>query len=89
MINRNINRPENENRIDLEVIEERDINGKVTPLYIKWPDKEPFKIDQAKNLGRSANIRVGVSGIKYKCIISGQIRYLYLDHYGWCMEKLK
>lgn len=60
--------------------------GGVRPLSIEWKDGRIYQIDRLLDVRRAASLKVGGSGIRYTCKISGQHTYLFEDENRWYVE---
>lgn len=61
--------------------------GEARPLTIEWEDGRVFAVDRLLDVRRAASLRTGGSGMRYKCRIYGQERFLYEDQNRWYIEK--
>ena len=70
----------------LEVIAKYDTNGKMTTLSIVWEDGRIYEIDKVTDCIRAASLKAGGQGMRYTCLIQGQMRYLFFDDVRWFVE---
>lgn len=73
-------------RKNICVIAKIDENGKVTPLEIVWEDGTKYEIDRVLEINKCASTKGGGTGIRYKCRIKNQERFLWLDGYYFFVE---
>ena len=63
-----------------------DSSGKLIPKQIIWEDKA-YVIDKVIDVKRAASLKAGGIGVRFRVVIDGQIRDLFLDDYRWFIEK--
>ena len=63
-----------------------DSSGKLIPKQIIWEDKA-YVIDKVIDVKRAASLKAGGIGVRFRVVIGGQIRDLFLDDYRWFIEK--
>lgn len=69
----------------VDVILQQQKDGKIIPMYICWENGRKYKIDQV--LSHSPGIsETGGSGMRYVCLIKGEMRSLYLEKNRWFIE---
>lgn len=73
-------------KVIVEVTVRFDINGKLTPLAIKWEDGRLFSIDKVLDVRRAASLKAGGTGIRYTCRIRNKETYLFFDDPQWFVE---
>lgn len=73
-------------RKNICVIAKLDENATVTPLKILWEDGRTFEIDRVLEIRKCASTKGGGMGMRYKCRINGQERFLWLDGYYFFVE---
>ncbi len=57
--------------------------GKTIPLSVSWDDGRNFPIDKILHSGIHMPETGGVPVMRYTCMISGQLRYLYQEPKGY------
>ena len=61
--------------------------GEIRPLQLIWEDGQRFDIDRVLEARRASSLKAGGMGMRYKCRIHGQERYLFLeDGDKWFVE---
>ena len=70
-------------RKNICVIAKIDENAKVTPLKIIWENGQTFEIDRVLEIKKMASTKGGGMGLRYKCRIKNQERFLWLDGYSF------
>lgn len=63
----------------VSVIAEHDINGKITPLKIIWPDSRQFSVDRILDVRQAGAMKAGGCGTCYICRIHGKEVYLFCN----------
>jgi len=68
-------------RVEIIMLERNDKDGKITPIafYLEDPngDKTRIKIEKVINCEPIAELKSGMVGDRYECLIDGQREYLY------------
>ena len=75
----------NPNKHFTSVKAEFDEEGKITPLSMKYEDRE-LEIDRITDVRPAASLKCGGAGIRYTCYIEGVKTYLFLDNTQWFFE---
>lgn len=71
----------------VEIIAKFEPAGRLMPLEIVWKDGRHFEIDKVLEIRRASSLKAGGAGVRYKCMISGQERFLFLeDDRRWFVE---
>jgi hypothetical protein len=73
-------------KVYVSVICEYDIDGRITPREILWPDGWKFEIDKILNIRKAASLSAGGCGIRYTVRIEGRERHLFLEEGRWFVE---
>jgi hypothetical protein len=55
------------------------IDGKLIPIKVFWKDDRTYKIDKVLDIKKRASLKAGGYGLRYSCMINGQLRYLWLE----------
>ena len=71
--------------IDVYVLFTKD--GQIVPKKIIWEDGRGFYIDKVIDVRRAASTKTGGTGIRYRCLILGKVKDLFLDDNLWFVEK--
>lgn len=71
----------------VEVVTRTSVEGKVMPLTVVWDDGRTFNVDRIVDIRRAASLKVGGSGIRYICEISGTRTYLFYEDPLWFVEE--
>lgn len=71
----------------INVIAEFTASGRLEPLSIVLYDGRCYPVDKIIDVQKAANMRVGGSGTKYSCLISGVRRSLWRDQDRWFIEE--
>ena len=62
--------------------------GRLMPRAILWPDGRRFPIDRVLEIRRAPSLKAGGAGLRYRCRIQHQERYLFLeDDQRWFVEQ--
>lgn len=62
------------------------VDGSVKPLAILWEDGRVYPIDKIIDQRRAASLKAGGTGVRYTCLISGQLTYLFYEGPKWFVE---
>lgn len=73
-------------KVFIEVTAKFDIDGNITPLYIKWEDGRIYQIDKILDKQRAASLKAGGQGTRYTCKIEGKQTYLFYEEPKWFVE---
>lgn len=76
----------NSQKVYVEVIARFDVQGRITPLSLRWEDGAVYEIDRVLDVRRRASLKAGGTGMRYTCRILGQIRYLFFEDPRWFVE---
>ena len=60
--------------------------GNLKPQTIIWEDGRKFKIDKVLEIRRASSTKAGGVGVRFRCVILGEIRDLFLDDFKWFIE---
>ncbi|MGN1051423.1 MAG: hypothetical protein ACI4QE_03890 [Acutalibacteraceae bacterium] len=63
-----------------------DCDGNLLPIKIRWDDGRVFPIDRVLDVRFASSLKAGGAGLRYKCRILGQERYLFLEENRWFIE---
>lgn len=55
-----------------------DEGGGMRPLCVVWEDGRRFSVDRVMEVRRAASLKAGGTGLRYRCLIGGRERYLFL-----------
>ena len=69
----------------VDVVANIDVDGRVTPLSIRWRDG---RIDRVHEAIRRASTRVGGMGIRYLVTVHGRDKYLFFEDPRWFVEEV-
>jgi hypothetical protein len=78
---------EHESKIYVAVDARIDTAGRMKPLRIDWEDGRSFEVQRVVDVSRVESLKVGGTGLRYRCIISGREVYLYFDGVRWYVER--
>ncbi len=70
----------------VNVVVSFDTDGNIRPLKILWSDELTLEIDRIKDIRPAASLKAGGTGIRYTCLIRGQLRYLFYEQGVWFVE---
>ena len=73
-------------RIYVEVLAKHSREGTVEPLSILWEDGRRFCVDRIIDKKRRASLKAGGMGMRYTCVISGKMRYMFYEDDRWFVE---
>ena len=73
-------------KVFVEVAAKFDIDGKLTPVSIKWEDGRIYSIDKVLEIRKAASLKAGGRGIRYHCRIHNQETFLFYDEPQWFVE---
>ncbi len=62
-------------------------DGKLVPQTIYWEDGQPYKIDKVTQIARRASLKAGGVGIRYTCVVNGQMSFLFHEADRWFVER--
>jgi len=70
------------------VIAKHDMQGKVTPLKVIWPDSRQFSVDRIIDVRMAGAMKAGGHGTCYICRIHGKEVNLFFDSLNrqWFIE---
>lgn len=68
-------------RIPVEVTLKTNMDGKMTPLFIKWRNGCIYEIEKILDIKPR-----GMNRIEYKVMINGKNTYLYFNNYKWLVQ---
>ena len=74
------------NKKYVKVLTEIDENGKKTPKVISFDDRE-FIVDKVLDMKKSASMKVGGVGERYKVRINGIETFIYFEKDKWFVEE--
>jgi hypothetical protein len=60
--------------------------GALQPLSFVWEDGARYEIDRVFEHKKSASLKVGGQGMRYRCRVQGKDIYLFLEDGRWFME---
>ena len=82
---------ENENKVYVDVNEDRLKDGQLIPLSIVWEDGRRFVIDKIIDIRHAASLKAGGSGLRYTVRIRNRETFLFLEkdrgQYKWFIER--
>ena len=64
-----------------------DCEGHMRPTAVIWSDGIKYSIDRINDIRRVASMKSGGIGIRYTCVISGVVRYLFFESGKWFTER--
>ncbi len=70
------------------VIVRFDTEGEMRPIEIEFDEAHHYPIDKILDICRAACQTVGGIGVRYKCRIRGQERYLWFEDKKWFVEAI-
>lgn len=74
-------------KVYVDVTAEFTKEGVLTPKSIRWEDGIIYEISRVKDCRRAASMKAGGVGMRYTCVIEGQVKYLfYEDNNMWFVE---
>lgn len=73
-------------KVYVEVIARYNTDGGIVPLSIIWEDGRIYNIDQVYDICQRASLKVGGTGLRFTCRISGHETYLFLEESRWFVE---
>lgn len=66
---------------------EFDLDGKITPTVLHWPDGKTYPIDKVLDVRPAPSLKAGGQGLRYICRICGQERPIWLEDGRWFVEE--
>lgn len=63
-----------------------DMEGKITPLSVRWKDGTEYEIDRILDVRKAASTKVGGIGTRYTVMIRGHQTYLWFEDPCWFVE---
>jgi hypothetical protein len=83
----------NEDKVYVEVNEDRLIDGTVHPRSFVWEDGKRYGIDRILDIRPAASLKAGGAGLRYTVRVGTRETFLFLEHdHGadrWFMERRK
>ncbi|HHV59290.1 MAG TPA: hypothetical protein GXX49_03155 [Clostridiaceae bacterium] len=76
-------------KVFVDVIVQYTKEGQKVPLAVIWEDGRRYEIDKVTDVRRAASLKVGGQGLRYKCRISGNETFLWLEEGKWFVEAKK
>jgi hypothetical protein len=73
-------------KVFVDVVMKCTRNGEKIPLTVLWEDGRSFSVDKVLDIRKSASLKVGGQGFRYKCRISGRETFLWLEDGKWFVE---
>lgn len=73
-------------KVSVRVLAEFDESGQLWPRSLVWEDGRKYVIDRVVNVSPGFSLKVGISGIRYQCIIQGRQISIFQDGNRWFME---
>lgn len=73
-------------KVYVRILAEFRTDGSVLPRKLVWNDDKKYEIDRVIDTAPRAAKKVGGHGIRYKCRIRGQIRYIFRQGDRWFVE---
>lgn len=73
-------------KIFLDVYAHFTKDGDMEPVCFVWENGKKYKIDKVCEKKRSASLKVGGQGIRYKCRVLGKEIYLFYEDGKWFFE---
>ncbi len=73
-------------KLFIEVEANFNTEGIMTPVEIIWEDGRIFHIARVLDIRRAASLKAGGQGIRYRCIINGQEKFLFFEDNKWFVE---
>ena len=73
-------------KVFVRVLAEFDEQGRILPRSLTWEDGRQYEVDRVLQIRPGVSLKVGGSGIRYTCRISGRQVYLFQDGNLWYME---
>lgn len=78
---------DNEYKVYVDVLEVRRKNGILLPCAFRWEDGNTYKIDRVLGNETAASLKGGGIGIRYRVIIEGKEKEMWLEEDRWFMVK--
>ncbi|HPF53255.1 MAG TPA: hypothetical protein P5116_00475 [Eubacteriales bacterium] len=63
-----------------------DEDGALHPVCVHWDDGRRFEVQTVIEARRAASLKAGGTGIRYRCLICGQERFLYYEDPKWFVD---
>lgn len=73
-------------KVFIEVNAVFSLSGELTPTSFVWETGVRYDIDKVVERKKSASLKVGGQGIRYRCRVMGKEVYLFLEEDRWFME---
>ena len=75
-------------KVYVDVTAEFSKDGILRPLSFRWEDDQIYTIQNVKDIRRAASLKAGGVGMRYTCVVNGEICHLYYeDNNLWFMER--
>ena len=69
----------NDRKVYVDVLEERDREGRIFPRSFVWEDGRRYEIDRVLEICRAASLVAGGAGMRYTVKIGNHERYMFLE----------
>ncbi|MDR0916436.1 MAG: hypothetical protein LBN02_04530 [Oscillospiraceae bacterium] len=83
---------ENDCKVYVDVTEDRTKDGQILPRSFVWEDGRRYEIDRVVEVRRAASLRAGGIGMRYKVMIQGRERFMWLEDSNgggkWFVERI-
>lgn len=81
----------NDNKVYVEVNENRLTDGRLIPLSFIWEDGLRYRIDKIYDICNAASLKAGGVGLRYTIRVKDTVRYMFLeedaDNMKWFIER--
>ncbi len=77
----------NDDKIYVDVIEERRKDGFIRPLSFVWEDGQRYEIDRVIGACPGHSLKAGGYGIRYTVEIEGKRKYMFFEEDRWFMSR--
>lgn len=66
-----------------------DESGHVSPKTVHWKDGMQYEIQKVLDERRAASLKAGGNGVRFTCLINGQITFLFFEGPCWFVDAVK
>jgi len=73
-------------KVFVDVVVKYKKDGQKLPMTVIWEDGRKYDIDKVLDITRSASLKAGGQGMRYKCRIKGWETFLWFEEGKWFVE---
>ena len=73
-------------KVFVDVVVKHRKDGQKLPMTVIWEDGKKYIVDRVLDIRKSASLKAGGQGLRYKCRIRGRETFLWLEDGKWFVE---